>query len=282
MAKLPERLGSLKLVQQIGVGKHCQIWEAIDGAKNARVAVKVVVPEMAKDAGQRGLLAHELKVASSLSHPTLIRIDRLAEEGGLPHLVMEYFPHPNLKKQIAGGIEPLAPRLQRIVTEIALALDHMHSRGWVHRDVKPDNVLVAPDGQVKVIDLAIAARMPGLLGKLLGASAPAQGSPSYMAPEQIRGQAVDARADIYSLGCMLFELLTGKVPYSAATPNDLLNKHVSAPIPAVDAFNKNATTSVAKLIRQMLGKTPADRPASMKDVLQQLRTIRFFERAITA
>jgi serine/threonine protein kinase len=282
MAKLPERLGSLKLVQQIGVGKHCQIWEAIDGAKNARVAVKVVVPEMAKDAGQRGLLAHELKVASSLSHPTLIRIDRLAEEGGLPHLVMEYFPHPNLKKQIAGGIEPLAPRLQRIVTEIALALDHMHSRGWVHRDVKPDNVLVAPDGQVKVIDLAIAARMPGLLGKLLGASAPAQGSPSYMAPEQIRGQAVDARADIYSLGCMLFELLTGKVPYSAATPNDLLNKHVSAPIPAVDAFNKNATTSVAKLIRQMLGKTPADRPASMKDVLQQLKTIRFFERAITA
>lgn len=282
MAKLPERLGSLKLVQQIGVGKHCQIWEAIDAAKNARVAVKVVVPEMARDAGQRALLAHELKVASSLSHPTLIRIDRLAEEGGLPHLVMEYFPHPNLKKQIAGGIEPLAPRLQRIVTEIALALDHMHSRGWVHRDVKPDNVLVAPDGQVKVIDLAIAARMPGLLGKLLGASAPAQGSPSYMAPEQIRGQAVDARADIYSLGCMLFELLTGKVPYSAATPNDLLNKHVSAPIPAVDAFNKNATTSVAKLIRQMLGKTPADRPASMKDVLQQMKTIRFFERAITA
>lgn len=281
MAKLPEQLGSLKLVQQIGVGKHCQIWEAIDTQKKARVAVKVVVPEMATDAGQRKLLDHELKVASSFSHPTLIRIDRLSTDGGLPHLVMELFPHPNLKKQIAGGIEPLAPRLQRIITEVALALDHMHARGWVHRDLKPDNVLAAADGQVKVIDLAIAARAPGLLGKLLGSAAPAQGSPSYMAPEQIRGQAVDARADIYSLGCMLFELLTGKVPYAAATPNDLLNKHVSAPIPAVDAINKNATTSVAKLIRQMLGKTPADRPKSMKDVLQQLKTIRFFQGGLT-
>lgn len=281
MAALPEQLGTLKLVQQIGVGKHCQIWEALDSKTKGRVAVKAVVPAMAKDPAQRKLLEHEFKVAATLSHPTLIRIDRLAEDGGLPHLVMEFFPHPNLKKQIAEGVETIAPRLQRIVTEIALALDHMHSKGWVHRDVKPDNVLAAVDGQVKVIDLAIAARMPGLLGKLIGGSAPAQGSPSYMAPEQIRGQIVDARADIYALGCMLFELLTGKVPYSAANPNDLLNKHVSAPIPAVDAINKNATTGVSKLIRQMLGKTPADRPASMKDVLQQLRTIRFFERAIT-
>jgi serine/threonine protein kinase len=139
-------------------------------------------------------------------------------------------------------------------------------------------VLAAPDGQVKVIDFAIAARRPGLVGRLFGGSGPARGTPSYMAPEQIRGQAVDARADIYSLGCVLFELLTGKVPYTAANPNELLNKHVSAPIPAADALNKNATTAITKLLRQMLGKKPAERPKSMKDVLQQIRTIRFFER----
>jgi serine/threonine protein kinase len=278
MAKFPAQLGSLKLVQQIGVGKHCQIWEAVD-AKGGRVAVKAIVPAMAGDAGQRQLLEHELKVAKSLDHPTVIRIDRLSEEGGLPHLVMELFPHPNLKKQIGGGVAALAPRLQRIVTEIALAVDHMHARGWVHRDLKPENILAAADGQVKLIDLAIAAKASGFLGRLLGAKTPPQGSPSYMSPEQIRGEALDARSDIYSFGCVLFELLAGRPPYTAADRNELLNKHVSAPPPAVDAVNPNATSSISKLLRQMLAKKPAERPGSMKDVLLQLRAIRLLQPA---
>ena len=279
MVKLPEHIGSLKLIQQIGVGKHCQVWEALDEKARKKVAIKVVVPDMAQDAGQRKLLEHELTVAKSLDHPTIIKIDRFAEEGGLPHLVMEYFPAANLKKQIAAGVDSLAPRLQRIVTEIALALDHMHTRGWVHRDVKPDNVLAAADGQTKVIDLAIAARSSGMLGKLLGGKTLPQGSPSYMSPEQIRGSALDARSDIYSFGCVLFELLAGRPPDTATDTNDLLNKHVSATVPAVDAFNKNATTSISKYLRQMLAKKPSERPASMKDVLKQLRSIRLFERA---
>lgn len=280
MTKLPEQLGSLKLVQQIGLGKHCQVWEAVDAKSRKQVAIKVIVPDMATDAGQRKLLEHELKVAKSLDHPTVIKIDRLSEEGGLPHLVMEYFPAANLKKQIAAGVEPLVPKLQRIVTETALALDHMHSRGWVHRDVKPDNVLAAADGQVKLIDLAIAAKASGFLGKLLGSKTLAQGSPSYMSPEQIRGEALDARSDIYSFGCVIFELISGRPPYTGADTNDLLNKHVSATVPAVDAFNKNATTACAKFLRQMLAKKPAERPASMKEVLQQLRAIRLVERAV--
>lgn len=280
MTKLPEQLGPLKLVQQIGLGKHCQVWEAVDAKSRTQVAVKVIVPDMATDAGQRKLLEHELKVAKSLDHPTVIKIDRLSEEGGLPHLVMEYFPAANLKKQIAAGVEPLVPKLQRIVTETALALDHMHSRGWVHRDVKPDNVLAAADGQVKLIDLAIAAKASGFLGKLLGSKTLAQGSPSYMSPEQIRGEALDARSDIYSFGCVIFELISGRPPYTGADTNDLLNKHVSATVPAVDAFNKNATTACAKFLRQMLAKKPAERPASMKEVLQQLRAIRLVERAV--
>ena len=280
MTKLPEQLGPLKLVQQIGLGKHCQVWEAVDAKSRKQVAIKVIVPDMATDAGQRKLLEHELKVAKSLDHPTVIKIDRLSEEGGLPHLVMEYFPAANLKKQIAAGVEPLVPKLQRIVTETALALDHMHSRGWVHRDVKPDNVLAAADGQVKLIDLAIAAKASGFLGKLLSSKTLAQGSPSYMSPEQIRGEALDARSDIYSFGCVIFELISGRPPYTGADTNDLLNKHVSATVPAVDAFNKNATTACAKFLRQMLAKKPAERPASMKEVLQQLRAIRLVERAV--
>ena len=279
MAKIPEQLGPLKLVRQIGAGRHCQIWEAVDAATGGRVAVKAIVPAMASDPVQRQLLAHELRVGKSLDHPTVIKIDRMSEEGGVPHLVMELFPHDDLKKQIAAGVTALAPKLQRLVTETALALDHVHARGWVHRDFKPENVLAAADGQVKLIDLAIAAKASGLLGKLLGAKNPPMGTPSYMSPEQIRGEALDARSDIYAFGCVLFELIAGKPPYQAPNVNDLLNKHVSAAVPAVSAVNPNATTTVTDLLRKMLAKKRADRPASMQEVLKQLRSIRLLEKA---
>jgi len=114
------------------------------------------------------------------------------------------------------------------------------------------------------------------MGRLLGGG-PAQGSPSYMPPEQIRGLPVDARADIYALGCTIFELLAGRPPFTASNANDLLNKHVSAPPPAVESINPSASSGISRLIRQMLAKTPAERPESMQDILRQLREIRFFQ-----
>jgi serine/threonine protein kinase len=282
MPKVPEQLGPLKLVEQIGVGRQCQIWAALEtpaaGQSPRKCAVKVVVPDATGDAEQRKLLEHELKVAKACDHPGVIKIDRLAEASGLAFLVMEIFPHPNLKKQLAQGVDALAPKVSRIMTELSLAVDHLHARGWVHRDLKPENVLAADDGRVKLIDLAIASPMPGVLGRLLGGGSKPQGSPSYMSPEQIRGQSVDGRSDIYSLGCLFFEMLSGKPPFASPNQNDLLNKHVSSPPPAVESVNKNVTTAMSKFLRDMLAKKPGDRPASMKEVQKTLRSIRVFER----
>ncbi len=276
MARIPEHLGSLRLVRQIGSGRHCQVWEAREGLEGRPVAVKVVAPEMAADPAQRKLLQHELRVAQSLDHDAIIRIERFATDGGLPHLVMEFYPHPNLKRLLLSGEQSLAPLLQPIALQLAQALEHMHARGWVHRDVKPDNVLVAPNGRVKLIDLAIAARSRGMLGRLLG-GAPPQGTPSYMSPEQIRGRPLDARSDIYAFGCLLYELLAGRPPFTASTTNDLLNKHVAAPVPAVEASNRNATAAASELLRRLLAKRPENRPADMREVAVQLRSIRLLD-----
>lgn len=278
MSRLPQQIGSLSLQKQLGIGRHTQVWEAVDTATGERVAVKAVVPEMARDAEQRQQLRHEMNVAQSLDHPGVIRVTRYATVGGIPHLVMELYPHTNLKQQSSAGRDSILPRLQRIATQAAAALDHMHGRGWVHRDVKPTNVLATPDGDAKVIDLAIAARKAGMLQRLLGGRQKPQGTLSYMAPEQILGMPADPRSDIYSLGCVLFELLAGMLPFTAASTNELRTKHLTGAVPAVETHNQNVTKELSQLLRQMLAKQPGDRPASMRVVIQQLGAIRFFNR----
>lgn len=278
MARIPGQLGPLTLGRQIGLGRHCQVWEALDATSGKRVAVKVATPEVANDAQQRQLMRHELDVSRRLDHPGVIRIERFSTVGGLPHLVMELFPHGNLKKQIAAGTEQVAPRVQRIVTELAWTLDHMHSRGWVHRDLKPENILVSPAGDVKLIDLGIAGRKAGFLKRLLPFKSRAQGSPSYIAPEQIRGMPIDPRSDIYSLGCVIFEMLAGKAPFTASSREDLLNKHLFATPPGIESFNPSVAPAVSRLLLELLAKRPADRPQSMREVVQKVVGLKSFTR----
>jgi len=163
MAKPPDRLGPLNLQQQLGLGRQCQVWSAFDTSEGRQVAVKVLMPEFVADKSQRRQLEHELRVGQYLVHPHLIRVHRLEVHQRMPCLVMDLFPHPNLRRGItsASERERTMPKAVKILTGIAEGLGFLHGKGWVHRDVKPANVLVAPDGDVRVLDYAEHAMSAG-------------------------------------------------------------------------------------------------------------------------
>ena len=275
MARPPEQLGSLRLVRQLGVGRKCQIWEAADESQSKRVAVKLVSPESASDKSIRQVLKHELNVSKSLNHPGIIQMERYSTVGRLPHLVMELFRHPNLKMRLTSGGESITGRAQLIAQNAADAISHLHTNRWVHRDVKPENILVDDAGNIRLIDLGITSRPPGILSQLMPLKNSVQGSPSYMSPEQIRGKRVGYAGDIYSFGCLLYELVTGHVPFTGSTQQELLSKQLHAAPPFASATNTGVTQELDRLIRELLAKRPNDRPSSMAEVAALLRNTPF-------
>ncbi len=220
-------IGSYRLLNLIRTGKTCQVWEAMRDSTSQRVALKVLVDDYLKDRVEIGYMRNEYAVGKTLDHPRVIHIYDLGLDSTMCYLAMEMCQAPNVKQVIQQGVERLFPEMRRIVREAIEGLAYFHSKDWIHRDIKPDNFLMPADGSIKLIDFALSHRAKHGIWKLLpgGKATAVQGTRSYMSPEQIRSQALDPRADLYSFGCMLHELLTGKVPFTGVSTNDLLNKH---------------------------------------------------------
>jgi eukaryotic-like serine/threonine-protein kinase len=216
-------------------------------------------------------------VGHGLDHPNVIKIYSFGRDRENCYLVMELFQAPNLKQLIHQGVDALEPIADMFIRKAAEGLAYLHSKGWVHRDVKPDNFLVKPTGDVKLIDFALAVRRKKGLARLFAGRSKIQGTRSYMSPEQIRGQPLDERADIYSFGCMTYELLGGKPPFTGTSTNDLLNKHLRAAIPPLQGANRNVTDEFANLLRSMLAKKAEERPQSMNDFLNELNVTSLFK-----
>lgn len=277
-----DHIGPYRLLRLIQAGKATKVWEAMNSTDQRRVAVKVLHGDRVKDKVELQALRHEFVVGSSLDHPHVNRMLEMDANRATPYLVMEYFPAPNLKVCLRQGLPQVQRFLPEIIRSSAEAIGHMHERGWVHRDIKPENLLVNEEGFLKLIDFAIAqrAKSPGMMGKWFAPRQTVQGTRSYMSPEQIRGSVVDARADIYSYGCTLFELMTGKLPYTGTNADDLLNRHLRAPIPSAAAFRSEITPEFSRLIGSMMAKEPNDRPVSMAKFLESLQNMKILKQTV--
>ncbi len=270
-------VGPFRLLNMIRAGKTCEVWEVMNDLKSERLAIKLLAGDYAHDRQEVAFLKHEHQVGRGLDHPQVIKIYDFGTDHDYVYLAMELFAAPNVKQLIHQGVEALAPLASSFVHKAAEGLSYFHSQGWIHRDVKPDNFLMKPNGDVKLIDFALAVRKKGGLARLFSGKTKIQGTRSYMSPEQIRGQSLDERADLYSFGCMVYELLGGKPPYTGNTTSDLLTKHLRAPVPPLQGANRNVTDDFAKLIRDTLAKSPADRPDSMADFVRELHTMEIFK-----
>lgn len=272
-------IGPFQLLRLIRSGSTTQVWEAMRSGEKERVALKVLLSDFRKDKNEIAALKHEAAIGEELDHENVIKIFGYYEDQGYPLISMQLFNSHNLKIEMRERKEFMLPNVSIIIRRCALGLRHMHQHGWVHCDVKPDNFLADEQANVKLIDFSIGVKMKkkGGLSSLLGGGRPkkVRGTRSYMAPEQIRRQIPDQRADIYGLGCVVFELLSGKTPFSANSPDELLNKHLSAPIPLLEA-SSDATSEFSTLVKRMLAKKPENRFQTIDEFLGVFETTQMF------
>jgi serine/threonine protein kinase len=277
MVKVRDFLGPYRLARLIRLGSTCQVWEGIKDDGN-HYALKVPRPEQRGNKEEIAFLKHEYEIASTLNHKNVIKIVEYVTDSDTPFIVLELFSEINLKQALRRGPEPIAFMLSSIIEQSVESLYYLHSKGYVHCDIKPDNLLINREGLVKLIDFTIAKKIRTGIGKLFGGRNKVEGTRSYMSPEQIRGQSLDPRSDIYSLGCMMYELLVGKPPFTGNTPNDLLSKHLTATPPSVLVTNDNVTPEFNNVIKSLMAKKAEDRPQSMWDVLKTVRATPIFKR----
>lgn len=267
-----------RIIRLIRSGTTCQIFEAVDSNTKQKVALKVLTAQARHNKVERKYLQHEYDIASKLDHENVIEVYGVRTTGNEPYLSLEFGQQLNLKQRLRADQHLMAYRADTIIKTSALGLGHLHDHRWVHCDVKPDNFLVDDQGSAKLIDFALChPSRTGFLTKFgFGRPKEIAGTRSYMSPEQIRQQALDIRSDIYGLGCMYFEIVAGKVPFTGTSPENLLYKHLNAKAPPANTINKNVTQEFSDLIQDMLRKKKERRPDNLQKVLGHLSAIRIF------
>jgi len=257
--KLEAALGDqLRLGALLGQGGFAAVFRAHDPFLERDVAIKVLDPSLAVDADLKEQFLHEARTIAAAEHPHIVPLYSADSTGELLYLVMRLLPGRSLEDRIAEGKLPAA-EAARIALECARALAAAHAVGVVHRDIKPANILLDANGNATVTDFGIALVTSRPARELLGSTA---GTPHYMSPEQSLGERVDGRSDVYALGVVFYEMLTGTRPFPGRTRTEVMAQHISAPIPRVSDREPETPVTLVRLVDRMLAKDPAGRPTA--------------------
>ena len=280
------QLGRYQIRSLLGAGGMGEVYLAQDTSLNRKVALKVLPAELALNQDRMRRFKQEATSAASLNHPNIAHIYEIGEANGLNFIAMEYVDGMTLRDKIRNEDEELS-KLLRVLQHVAEGLAKAHDAGIIHRDLKPDNIMITSDGHAKILDFGLAKLIEPQTNSSSGSEEPTilqqhstpgviLGTMGYMSPEQAQGKTkeIDHRSDIFSFGCILFEVITGRKAFSGQDQIDVLNKIIREPVASLATYNPSAPADLQRIVRRCLAKDPEQRYQDIKDVAIELKEVR--------
>jgi len=258
----PEKIGRYEIKGELGRGGMATVYRGYDPSFEREVAIKVLPREFLHDPQFHDRFKREIKTIAALEHPAIVPVYDVGDEDGVPYFVMRYMPGGSLSQWIEKGKFSLEDAA-RIIERVSSALAYAHKHGVVHRDLKPDNILFDNNGDPFISDFGVA-KFSDSTSNMTGSGI--IGTPAYMSPEQAQGEPVDNRSDIYGLGVIIFQMLSGHQPYEATTPMGLAVKHITDPVPDILSANPDLPRSTDTIIKTAMAKNRDERYPSATDL----------------
>jgi len=260
-----QMLGSYRIISQVGKGGMATVYKAYQSSMDRNVAIKVLPRQLAESPEFAARFQQEARIIARLEHPHILPVFDFGESDGVTYFVMRYLEAGTLKTKMEAGPLSLS-EIDRLFTQLAEALNYAHGHGIVHRDLKPANALIDGDGNLFLTDFGIAKLLESASPRLTQTDA-ILGTPAYISPEQAKAETVNQRSDIYSLGIILYKMVTGSVPFVADTPLAVILKHISDPLPPPSILKKDIPESIEQVILKALAKEPDNRYATASEFL---------------
>jgi serine/threonine protein kinase len=268
-----QQIPGFQIQKKVGAGAMAVVYRAKQLSLDRTVAIKILPRRMSENPEFVERFQKEGRAAAQLNHNNIVQAIDVGEAGGYHYFVMEFVDGCTVYDELFGGKVYTEEEAIKIVRQVAEALLHSHERGFIHRDVKPKNIMLTKDRVTKLADMGLAREMNDYDAAMAEAGR-AYGTPYYISPEQIRGEVnIDHRADIYSLGATFYHMVTGRVPFEAPSPPAVMHKHLKEPLTPPDHINTALTSGCGAMIEMMMAKNPEERYPSCKELVSDLKLL---------